>query len=146
MSDPVYPNNETRFPAYPEPGRSPGEPRYHPNLAPVARAESRSNLALNNAAENIGSAVGSAVDNARTRLQEMKQRFVVIRGRTQQDLSAKASVMAEDLKLQAQRTVTDARTRAERLARQNPFALISTAAAAGLVLGFVLWIRRDHAD
>ena len=112
----------------------------------MARAETRSNLALNSAAENIGSAVGSTVESARTRLQEMKQRFTVIRGRTQRDLSIKASEVAEDLKDQAQRTVTDARTRAERLARRNPFAFIAGAAAVGFVLGIVLRIWRDHGD
>jgi ElaB/YqjD/DUF883 family membrane-anchored ribosome-binding protein len=146
MADPVYPNNETRFPAYPEPGGGPAETRYHPNLAPVARTETRSNLALNSAAENIGSAVGSAVENARTRLQEMKQRFTVIRGRAQEDISTKATEVAEDLKEQAQRTVTDARSRAERLARQDPFRFIVMAAAVGVVLGIMLRIWRDHAD
>lgn len=148
MAEPVYPNHETRSPAYPEPGGGfpADEPGYHPNRAPVARAETRSNLALNSAAENIGSAVGSTVESARTRLQEMKQRFTVIRGRTQRDLSIKASEVAEDLKDQAQRTVTDARTRAERLARRNPFAFIAGAAAVGFVLGIVLRIWRDHGD
>jgi ElaB/YqjD/DUF883 family membrane-anchored ribosome-binding protein len=112
----------------------------------VARTETRSNLALNSAAENIGSAVGSAVENARTRLQEMKQRFTVIRGRAQEDISTKATEVAEDLKEQAQRTVTDARSRAERLARQDPFRFIVMAAAVGVVLGITLRIWRDHAD
>jgi ElaB/YqjD/DUF883 family membrane-anchored ribosome-binding protein len=148
MGKPVYPNNETRFPAYPEPGGSPpaDELSYHPNLVPVARAETRSNLALNSAAENIGSAVGSAVGSARTRLQEMKQRFTVIRGREQRDLSAKAGEAAEDLKDQAQRTVIHARTRAELLARRNPFAFIAAATAIGFLVGIVLRIWRDHAE
>jgi ElaB/YqjD/DUF883 family membrane-anchored ribosome-binding protein len=146
MADPVYPNNETRFPAYPEPGRGPGEPRYHPNLAPVSRAETRSNLALNSAAENIGSAVGTAVENARTRLQEMKQRFTLIRGRAQEDISTKASEVAEDLKDQAQRRVTQARSRAELLAQQEPLRVIMMAGVVGVVLGITLRIWRDHGD
>lgn len=148
MAEPVYPNNETRFPAYPEPGGGPaaGEARYHPNLAPVERAATRDNLALNSAAENIGSAVGNAVENARTRLQEMKERFTVIRGRAQRDLSTKASEVADELKQQAQRTVSDARTRAEHLARRNPLEFIAAAAAFGFVMGIVLRLWRDHAD
>jgi ElaB/YqjD/DUF883 family membrane-anchored ribosome-binding protein len=148
MAEPVYPNNETRFPAYPEPRGAPAadEPRYHPNLAPVERAGNRSSLALNSAAENIGSAVGNAVENARTRLQEMKQRFTVIRGRAKEDISTKATEVAEDLKDQAQRTAVEARTRAERLARQDPFRFIMMAAAVGVVLGIMLRIWRDHAD
>lgn len=148
IGEPVYPNNEVRVAAYSEPGGGPpaDEPSYHPNLSPLAYAETRSNLALNSAAENIGSAVGNAVESARTRLQEMKQRFTVIRGRTQRDLSTKASEVAEDLKDQAQHTVIRARTRAELLARRNPFAFIAAATAIGFVFGIVLRIWRDHAE
>ena len=147
MAEPVYPNHEMRFPA-PEPGGGfpADEPNFHPDLAPTARAETRSNLALNSAAENIGSAVGNAVGSARTRLQEMKQRFTVIRGRTQRDLSATASEVSEELKDQVQRTVSDARTRAEILARRNPFGFIAAAAAVGFALGILLRIWRDHAE
>jgi ElaB/YqjD/DUF883 family membrane-anchored ribosome-binding protein len=112
----------------------------------VERAATRDNLALNSAAENIGSAVGNAVENARTRLQEMKERFTVIRGRAQRELSTKAGDVADELKQQAQRTVSDARTRAEHLARRNPLGSIAAAAALGFVMGIVLRLWRDHAD
>jgi ElaB/YqjD/DUF883 family membrane-anchored ribosome-binding protein len=147
MANRVYPNNETRFPAYPEPGAGPppDEPRYHPNLAPVARTETRSNLALNHAAERVGVIVSSAVEKVKElpdRLQDMKERFTVIRGRAQEDLAARAGDVAEDVRERAQRTVT----RAERLAREYPLGFIAGAAVFGLVLGIALRVWRDHAD
>jgi ElaB/YqjD/DUF883 family membrane-anchored ribosome-binding protein len=147
MADRVYPNNETRFPAYPEPGAGPplDEPRYHPNFAPAARAQTRSNLALNNAAERVGNMVSSAVERVKElpdRLQYMKERFTVIRGRAQEDLATRAGDVADDLRLRARSSAT----RAERLARENPLGFIAGAAGLGFVLGFALRIWRDHAD
>ncbi len=148
MAQAVYPNDETRFPAQPEPGVA--EPVYRPNAAPVARVRSQqTNLALNNAAETVGEAVGSAVTTVKElpdRLQEMKERFTVIRGRAQQDLKTKAADLADDLKEQAKRTAGEARTRAQRMSRQQPVAVILGAAAVGMVLGIILRIWRDHAD
>ncbi len=151
MAESVYPKNKTRFPAYSEPGGGPPlhEPRYHSNVAPVGRTETRSNLALSDAAERVGNAVGSAVEKVRElpeRLQQMKERFTVIRGRTQEDLSTKAGEIADDLKQQAQLTVTRARTRARYIAREHPRAVILGAAVVGMVLGIVLRVWRDHAD
>jgi ElaB/YqjD/DUF883 family membrane-anchored ribosome-binding protein len=149
MAKPVYPNNPTPFPAYPEPGTAPDEPRYHPNFAPAGRAETRSNLALNSAAERVGNMVGNAVEKVKElpdRLQDMKKRFTVIRGRSPEELSSKAGEMAEDMKEKAQRTVSDARSRADRMARENPMRFIAGAAIFGLVLGIVLRLWRDHGD
>ena len=88
MAEPVYPNNQTRFPAYPEPGAGPPADQlgYHPNLSPASRTPTRSSLAYNPLAERMGDAVGSAIESVKSipdRLQEMKQRFTVIRGRAQ---------------------------------------------------------------
>jgi len=145
MGDPVYPNNQSRFPAYPEPVEA---PRYHPNLAP-ARTETRANLALSTAAERVGIMVGTALERVKElpdRLQVMKQRFTVIRGRKQAELSNRASELAGDVKDKAQRTVSNARSRAERLAHEEPMKFIAGAAAIGLVLGTALRLWRDHDD
>lgn len=129
MAEPLDSNLETGF----------------PHLGGPERAASRSNLALNTAAENLGNAVGTAVDRVKRlpdRVQEMKQRFTVIRGRTQQNLASSAG----DLKDQAQRRVAQVRTRARLLARREPLQVIMAAAVLGCVLGVVLRIWRDHAD
>ncbi len=146
MADPVYPNNQSRFPAYPEPVE---EPRYNPNLAPVYRAESRSNLALSSAAERVGNMVGSALERVKElpdRLQGMKRRFTVISGRKQAELSDRASELAGDMKAKARRTVANARTRAERIAHEEPMKFIAGAAAVGMVVGIGLRLWRDHGD
>ncbi len=132
MAEPVYRNSELT--PYPEPGELP-------------KALPQSDIHA--AAERVGDAVGSAVEKVKElpgRLQEMKDRFTVIRGRAQRDLSNRAEEIADDLKQQAQLTVSRARTRAERLRREQPLAVILGAAAFGMVLGIVLRIWRDHAD
>src|SRR5512142_2578140 len=101
MAEPVYPNDETRFPAQPEPVTPPRavEAYLRPNIVP--RRELPEHSRLNSAAETIGSAVGTAVERARQlpeRLQDMKARFTVVRGRTQEDARSKAQEMSEDLK------------------------------------------------
>lgn len=152
MAQPVYPNHETRFPAYPEPGDGPAasELGYDPSPVPVGCVvETRSNLALDHAAERVGNAVGSAVEKVKElpdRLQSMKERFTVIRGRAQRDLKSRATDLAEDFKDQAERTVTQARTRAERLAHEQPLVVILGAAGFGLIMGAALRIWRDHAE
>ncbi len=140
-AEPVYPNDESRFPAYPESER----------LLPEhgTYGEARPNARLNSTAETIGNAVGSAMERVRQlpeRLQEMKQRFTVIRGRMQEDARSKANEAMTGLKDKAQDTVYQARTRADRLAREQPFAVIGAMAGLGLVLGIVLRVWRDHAD
>lgn len=156
MAPPVYPNNQTRFPAYPEPGAGPpaDEPRYHPNMAPSVH--SRSSLATNPLAERVGEVMGNALESVKNipdRLQDMKERFTVIRGRTQEDLAAKASEVAEDVKerasdarYRAQQMARDLRARTELYAREDPLGFIGRAAAVGVVLGIALRIWRDHAD
>jgi len=147
-AEPAYPRDETPVPARVEPiaPRTP-EPHYEGNLAAAPRPEERPALAQ--AAQSIGGAVGKAVgtvQNLPQRLQEMKERFTVIRGRAQQDTAAKASRMAEDLKDQARQRLLLARSRAQRLAHQYPSQTIVAMAGAGLLLGVVLRIWRDHAN
>ncbi len=145
MAEPVYPNNQTRFPAYPEPGAGPPAEPHYSNLSPASRTPTRSSLAYNPLAEKVGDVVGSAIESVKSlpdRLQEMKQRFTVIRGRAQEDLAARASDVAGDVKERA----SDLRSRAQRMAREDPLRFIARAAVAGAVMGIVLRIWRDHAE
>ncbi len=150
MAEPAYPNNETRFPEDPELGEAPliSEPRYQ-NVAPVTVPGSRSSLALNTAAENIGSALGNAVERVKQlpdRVQDMRQRFTVIRGHARQDMATRAADMAEEARQQARRKAIEARSRAQFLAHEQPLRFILGAAAFGFVLGIVLRIGGTHAE
>lgn len=105
-------------------------------------------------AEKIGTAVGTAVSVVRglpDRLQEMKRRFTVIRGRAQggaldkaTDLKDKAGETFNDLKDKAGERLIDARLRARRVAREYPLAVIAGAAGVGVIVGVLLRIWRDH--
>ncbi len=148
MAEPAHPDREFPYSVQPEPVAPPIDPRLGPNLVRSDR-ELPPHSRLNSTAETIGSAVGSAVGKVRQipdRLQEMKERFTVIRGRKQEDTVSKAKDVAEDLKRGAQQKMQEARTRADRLARENPLQTILAIAGLGLVLGIVLRIWRDHAD
>jgi len=145
-AEPAYPHEPTPVPARPVAPPADG-PLDEGELAIVPRPEERP--ALNQAAESIGGAVGKAVQTVQhlpQRVQEMKERFTVIRGRAQADTAAKASQVAEDLKDQARQRLELARTRAQRLAHRYPLQTILAMAGAGLLLGIVLRIWRDHAD
>jgi ElaB/YqjD/DUF883 family membrane-anchored ribosome-binding protein len=135
-AEPLYREDETRSPA-PE-----------PVTPPIERIELEApprSAALQETAQTIGGAVGKAVETVQhlpERLQEMKERFTVISGRAQKDTMSKAS----ELKEQAAEKVSEARSRADRLARQYPLQTIAVMAGIGLLLGIVLRIWRDHAD
>lgn len=146
MGEPVYPNVRSPEPVEKEPA---DVRRLLPVdseiVAPRAPAPSR----VQGAAETIGSGVGRAVSAVRDlpdrlrlqqRLEEMKQRFTVIKGRAQED----ALDTAGELKDKASVKWADARTRASRLARQYPFAVVLGAAGAAFILGVALRIWRDH--
>lgn len=145
-AEPAYPYRECSEPV------APPDPRYHGTLAPLASSEPQSSTALNEAAESIGSAVGKAVDTVQhlpERLQDMKRRFTVIRGRAQRDVGAKTDELkfkAGEFKDEAALRVSEARSRAERIARQYPLQTILAMAGVGLLLGMALRIWRDHAD
>ncbi len=133
MAERVY-RDQSAAASYSEPGE-----------LPKALPQSKIHAAAERVGDTLGGAVGK-VKELPARLQEMKDRFTVIRGRAQRDLSNRAEEIADDLKQQAQLTVTRARTRAERIRREKPVAVILGAAAFGLVLGIALRIWRDHAD
>ncbi len=97
---------------------------------------------LNGTAEAIGSAVGSAVDTVRhlpERLQEMKERFTVIRGRVQEN----AASTAQDWKETARDKAEQARSRAAQLAHDYPLHVIAGVAGLGFILGVTLRIWRS---
>jgi ElaB/YqjD/DUF883 family membrane-anchored ribosome-binding protein len=104
--------------------------------------KSRSNLRLNEATGAIGGAVGSAVEEVRRlpeRLEEMKARFTVIRGRAQEGAASKAA----DLKQAAREHAHGARSRAAYYAREYPLHVIAAVAGAGFALGIALRIWRS---
>ncbi|MGI9103147.1 MAG: hypothetical protein ACR2IF_11970 [Terriglobales bacterium] len=141
MARSAFPERDPRFLDYPEPG-SPYDLR-DPDYGRVEVERGRSTVS--EAAEKIGTIMGAAVDQVRRlpdRLEEMKHRFTVISGRAREDAKAKASDLTEEARLKA----WEARTRAERLAHDYPVQVIAGAAAAGLVVGILLRLWRDHAD
>lgn len=137
-AEPVYPYGHS------EPfSSSAPDPRYQGALAPLAGPEARSSL--QEAAESIGNAVGKAVETVQRfpeRLQIMKARFTVIRGRAQRDVAVKTG----ELKQEAAQKVSEARNRADHLVHQYPLQTIAAMAGVGLLLGIMLRIWRDHAD
>ncbi len=110
---------------------------------PAQTAETNSNPRLNDTAEAIGGAVGSAVDTVRRlpeRLQEMKERFTVIRGRLQED----AATTATEWKETARDKAAQARNRAAQLSHDYPLHVIAGVAGVGFVLGVALRIWRSR--
>ncbi len=100
---------------------------------------------LNGTAEAIGSAVGSAVVSVRhlpDRLQEMKERFTVIRGRAREEAASRAA----DLRVTAREKAREARTRAAHYSREYPLHVIAAAAGLGFIVGIVMRIWRSRRD
>lgn len=98
---------------------------------------------VRNVAEGVGNAVGSAVSGVRhlpERLQQVKNRLVVIQGRAREDAREKA----REVKDKAGEAVAEARARVNRLSREYPLALVAAAAACGFLIGMALRIGRDH--
>jgi ElaB/YqjD/DUF883 family membrane-anchored ribosome-binding protein len=99
--------------------------------------------------EDVGTALGSAVQKVsgfmQDRMQNLKHRFRVIRGRAQsgelqEDLKSRASDVADE----ASRRARQARTRAEYFANNYPLQFIAGAAVAGFAVGFLLRMWRDE--
>ena len=143
MGDPVYPNVRS-----PEPAEKVPAGRLLPVDSEVV-ARRVPAMRVQDAAETIGSGVGRAVNAVRElperlrlqqRLEDMKRRFTVIKGRAQEDALDRAG----ELKEKAGDKLADVRTRASRLARQYPFGVVLGAAGAGFILGVALRIWRDH--
>ena len=132
IGEPVFPGRETIL-----------DPEHELPAATPELHRLPENSTVHNAAESVGSAVGSAVSAVRNlpdRLQEMKQRFTVIRGRTQ----GQARETAREVKDKAQERVAEARVRINRMAREYPFGVVLAAAGAAFVVGMILRIWRDH--
>lgn len=147
MGNPVRPLQSN-----PPPGPGPVPVTTAPEQAPIhAERElppapvERGAGPLNEAAERVGILVGVAVERARElprRLSELKQRFIIIRGRKTEDVSVAAAQYRRD----AERKLRQARNRAEFLANEYPVQVIAGIAAAAFVLGFGLRIwRSKHA-
>lgn len=106
-------------------------------------AQERAKARINEMAETIGYAVGTAVETVRElprRLQYLKQRFIVIRGRSREDAAAAAAEWRQT----AEQKMAETRTRAHQLSQQYPLQVILGFAMAGFVLGFALRIWRSH--
>ncbi len=147
MAEPAIPVDD---PNRELPGPGPVAVREFPvREIPVARvpvdesAERATSPRLNGTAEAIGSAVGSAVESVRhlpDRLQEMKERFTVIRGRAQDEAANRAS----DLKETAQEKARVARHRAAYYSREYPLHVIAACAGVGFLVGVVMRIWRSR--
>ncbi len=114
-----------------------------PNRELPSAATARNNPRLNDTAEVIGNAVGVAVESVRRlpeRLQEMKERFTVIRGRVQED----AAAAAEEWKEVAREKAEQARNRAAQLAHDYPLHLIAGVAGVAFLGGVALRIWRSR--
>ncbi len=93
-------------------------------------------------AQTVGSAVGKVVNKARElpgRLAEMKERFTVIRGRTQENAASKASEIGEN----AKQKVSEARTRIEHYAHESPLQFVLGVGGACFVVGMILRMWRS---
>jgi ElaB/YqjD/DUF883 family membrane-anchored ribosome-binding protein len=103
----------------------------------------RPRSSVSEAAQKFGTVMGKAAGRARElprRLQELRQRFVVVSGRTREDAASAAAEWKETAKHKAYET----RTRAEHLAHEYPVQSILGAAAFAFVLGFALRIWRSN--
>ena len=147
MAEPISPQSTDWTASRPGQGTSAGPATSDPErLLPEQGTETyRGANRITSTAESIGNAVGTAVERVKQlpqRLQDMKKRFTVIRGRAQDQALDKAS----ELKNSAAATARQARNRAERMAHENPLAFIAGAALLGAVLGVALRIWRDSRE
>ena len=115
-------------------------------VAPISTAEfggaNARNPRLNETAEAIGNAVGVAVESVRhlpERLQEVKERLTVLRGRSEEQAASQLA----DLKETARERAEIARTRAAYYTREYPLHVIAAIGGAGFVLGIALRIWRS---
>ncbi|MFB3917945.1 MAG: hypothetical protein ACE14M_14545 [Terriglobales bacterium] len=132
MSEPVRP---IPFP------RDVAVPLEQPELPPSPGEQAQARM--NETAERVGYAVGKAsatIWDLPRRLQYLKQRFIVIRGRTREDAAAAAAGWRQTAAQRAAQT----RTRAQQLAHDYPLHAILGCAAAAFVIGFALRIWRSN--
>jgi len=132
-----------RYDTYPAP--SPAEPEEQ--LRPGYAAELEAGNNLNTRAERIGNAVGSAVGAVRQRLQVVPRRIDQAKERlseTGEDVRADVRAAATELKENAQRRLSDARSHARRFATEKPIHVIGTAALLGFGIGAGLRFWRSN--
>ena len=103
-------------------------------------------------ADRAGYALGSAVgrsrqmrlhlqDQVHDRLDDLRSRFEVIRGRTSENLHETAS----DLRHDARRNLREMRSRAQHLAHDYPIHFVLGAAGTAFAIGFLLgWWRQSE--
>jgi ElaB/YqjD/DUF883 family membrane-anchored ribosome-binding protein len=104
------------------------------------------------AAENAGGRLGSVVSRAKQipefmsdRMQDLKRRFRLIRGRaSESDVAENLRAKASDAADAASRTARQARSRADYYAHSYPIQFIAAAAATGFFVGFLLRLGRDE--
>ena len=116
--------------------------REYPDSRPLGEIPEKPSPRLRGTAETVGSAVGKVMNTARDlprRVAEMKERFTVIRGRTQEN----AASTAEDLKETAKQKARQAQTRVQHYAHEYPLQFIGAVGAAGVVLGIILRVWRS---
>jgi hypothetical protein len=101
------------------------------------------NPALNQAAERVGRAIRVAVDEARklpARVAEARERLTLVKSRRKEV----ASRTAAEWKQTAQQKLHEGRSRAQRLAYEQPLYVIAGAAGIAFVLGFAMRIWRSR--
>lgn len=141
-----------------QPLRTEDLPRFDTYPGPESRETSSAGSSLQSAAEQIGGTVGRAVRAARelperaARLREaLRDRMTVIRGGARSSLADRASGLKdatqqrfEEGKQRAAERARQARAQAVRIADQRPLHVLLAIAAAGLIAGAALRLRRNH--
>jgi ElaB/YqjD/DUF883 family membrane-anchored ribosome-binding protein len=112
----------------------------------------RSTAPAGNPADRAGYALGAAVgrsrqmrihlqDQVHDRIDDLRSRFQVIRGRTTQNAQETASHLQRD----ARRNLREMRSRAEHLAHDYPIHFVLGAAGTAFAIGFLLgWWRQSE--
>ncbi len=116
--------------------------REYPDSRPLGEIPGEPSPRLKGTAETVGSAVGRAINKARDlprRVAEMKERFTVIRGKTQES----AASTAEDFKETAKQKARQAQTRVQHYAHEYPLQFIGVVGATCVVLGMILRVWRS---
>ncbi len=116
--------------------------REYPDSRPLGEIPGEPSRRLRGTAETVGSVIGRAINTARDlprRVAEMRERFTVIRGRTQQN----AASTAEELKETARQKARVAQTRAQHYAHEYPLQFIGAVGASCVVLGMILRVWRS---
>ncbi len=117
--------------------------RQYPDKRPLGEIPGEPSPRLRETAETVGSVVGRAVNKARElprRVAEMRERFAVIRGRTQESAAGTAGEFKETAKQKARL----AQTRAQYYAHEYPLQFIGVVGASCFFLGMILRAWRSN--